>query len=49
MALDYGLLYQNVNDGIPKNLCSMSYITIDDTIRKIIELNPGTELAKIDV
>ena len=27
----------------------MSYITIDDVVRKIVQLGPGTELAKIDV
>ena len=41
--------HKSVNDGIPKNLCSMYYITVDDAIRKILELGPGTELAKIDV
>ena len=40
---------KSVNDGIPKNLCSLSYITIDDATWKVIELGPGTELAKIDV
>ena len=41
--------HKSVNDGIPKNLCSLSYVTIDDAVRKIIEMGPGTELAKIDV
>ena len=38
-----------VNDGIPKHLCSMSYVTIDDAIQNIITLGPGTLLAKIDI
>ena len=41
--------HKSVNDGIPKNLCLMFYITIDDVARKIIELDSGTELAKINV
>lgn len=40
---------RSVNDGIPKELCSMSYITIDNAIEKIVALGPGTLLAKIDV
>lgn len=40
---------KSVNDGIPKHLCSMSYITIDDAIERILTLGPGTMLAKIDV
>ena len=41
--------HKSVNDGIPKKLCSMFYITIDNAVHKIIEFGPGTELAKIDV
>ena len=40
---------RSVNDGIPKDLCSMTYITIDHAVSKILELGPGTQLAKIDV
>ena len=40
---------KSVNDGILKKLCSLTYITIDDAVRKIVQLGPGTELAKIDV
>ena len=39
----------SVNDGIPKHLCSMSYITVDDAISRIITLGQGTLLAKIDI
>ena len=39
----------SVNDGIPKELCSMSYITTDDAVRKIVQLGPGSLLAKIDI
>ena len=40
---------QSVNDGIPKELCSLKYITIDDAINYIVRLGPGTHLAKIDI
>ena len=40
---------RSVNDGIPKDLCSMTYITVDDAIAKILALGPGSLLAKIDV
>ena len=39
----------SVNDGIPKSLCGLSYITIDDAINKILELGPNTLLAKLDI
>ena len=31
-----------VNDGIPKVLCGLSYITIEDAIQRIIQLGPNT-------
>ena len=34
----------SVNDDIPKELCSMSYITTDDAVRKIVQLGPGSLL-----
>ena len=40
---------KSVNDGIRKDLCSMSYISVDDAIRQIITLGQGTLLAKIDI
>ena len=39
----------SVNDGIPKGLCGLSYITIDDAIHKILQLGRNTLLAKIDI
>ena len=42
-------VHRSVNDGIPKELCSMSYVTIDDAIRRIISVGPGAKLAKIDI
>ena len=40
---------KSVNDGIPKNLCSLTYITIDSAIQGIMQLGQGTLLAKIDI
>ena len=39
----------SVNDGIPKELCSLTYITVDTAIHHIIKLGPSTLLAKIDI
>ena len=41
--------HRSINDGIPKHLCSLSYITVDDAITKIIETGPNTILAKVDI
>ena len=38
---------KSINDSIQKDLCSMSYISVDDAIRQIITLGHGTLLAKI--
>ena len=40
---------RSVNDGIPKELCSLKYITIDDAVEHIVRSGPGTHLAKIDI
>ena len=39
----------NVNDGIPKSLCGLSYISVEDAINKILELGPNTLMAKIHI
>ena len=39
----------SVNDGIPKHLCSLQYVTIDDAIDQVIKLGPSTLLAKADI
>ena len=39
----------SVNDGIPKDLCSLSYIMVDTAINHIIELGPRALLAKMDI
>ena len=43
------LLYQSVNDGIAKELCSLQYQTVDQAISDITKLGKGTILAKIDI
>lgn len=39
----------SVNDGIPKHLCSLLYISVDDTIDHILHMGPNTLLAKVDI
>ena len=39
----------SINDGIPKDLCSLTYISVDTAINYIMELGPGTLLAKSDI
>ena len=38
---------QSVNDGIPKDLCGLTYIAIDTAIEHILTTGPGTLLTKI--
>ena len=40
---------RSVNDGIDKNLCSLSYISVDNVARQVVELGRGTKLAKMDI
>ena len=39
----------SVNDGIPRELCSLSYISVDDVIAQVLRQGRGTELANVDV
>ena len=39
----------SVNDNIPKALCSLSYITVDDAIHAIVQSGPNTIMAKVDI
>ena len=39
----------SVNDGIPKDLCSLTYITVDMAIEQLVTLGRGTLMAKIDI
>ena len=38
----------SVNDGISSQLCSLTYVTIDDAILNILKSGKNTMLAKID-
>jgi len=40
---------RSINDGIPKILCSLVYITVESAIQCIRQLGRGTQLAKIDI
>ena len=40
---------RSINDGIPKDLCSLTYITVDTAIEQIMASGRGTLLAKIDI
>ena len=40
---------KSVNDGICKELCSLSYVRVDDIVPVIQRLGQGTLLAKLDV
>ena len=39
----------SVNDGIAKELCSLSYCSVDDAVRQVLGLGRGAKLAKLDV
>ena len=41
--------HHSVNDGIPRLLCGLSYITINHAIQKILELGTNTLLTKTDI
>ena len=40
---------ESVNDGIDRDLCSLTYVTVDKAVDQIISLGKGALLAKIDV
>ena len=39
----------SVNDGIPPDLCSLSYSKVDQVVQGVLELGKGAEMAKIDI
>jgi len=39
----------SVNDGIEKALCSLMYISVDRVAETVLQLGPGTLLAKMDI
>ena len=38
-----------MNDGVNPEWCSLSYISVDDVARRVVELGRGTKLGKIDI
>ena len=39
----------SVNDGISKELCSLSYVSVDTIAKQIVSLGRGAMIAKMDV
>ena len=39
----------SVNDGISKELCSLSYASVDDVVKCIIQVGQGATLAKVNI
>ncbi len=39
----------SVNDGILNDLCSLQYASVDQAVSIILQLGPGTQLAKLDL
>lgn len=39
----------SVNDGIAEDLCSLSYVTIEDAAREVVSYGPGCLLSKVDI
>ena len=39
----------SINDGIPKELCSPRYVSVDDIVGKVVQLGRGCLLAKMDL
>ena len=39
----------SINDGIPSELASVSYASVDDAVQLILQLGKGSELVKLDL
>jgi hypothetical protein len=39
----------SINDLIDKDRCSLSYVKLDDAIKEIVHLGPGTLMCKVDI
>ena len=39
----------SINDGIDQELSSLKYVSVDDTVRLILDLGLGTLIAKLDI
>ena len=40
---------RSINDGIDRDLCSLTYVTVDRAVEQIIKLGRGTLMAKVDI
>ena len=40
---------ESVNDGIDKELCTLSYVSVDDIVKTILTLKKGALMAKVDI
>ena len=39
----------SINDTISQELCSLSYVSVDDVVRLVLELGQGSMLTKLDI
>ena len=49
MEADLKSVSSSVNDGIPKELCTLGYMSVDDLAAETLKRGKGSEIAKIDV
>ena len=42
-------IWESVNDGIPSEVCSLTYVTIDNAILNILKSGKDTMLAKLNI
>ena len=47
--MDYFTQRVSVNDGIDSELGSLKYVRVNDVVRRLLQLEPGVEMAKIDI
>lgn len=40
---------ESINDGIRPELCSLSYVSVDDAARAVVAMGRGARLAKVDI
>ena len=40
---------ESVNYGIDKELCTLSYVSVDDIVKTILTLKKGALMAKVDI
>ena len=40
---------RNVNSGIDPEMCSLTYVRVDDVVETLLDLGPGVELANLNV